>query len=199
MAPSEQPTAPALRELLQDAALAGEWFLDGSRSTVSLKNRSIWGLARVNGVFHQVTGTGTVSPTGEVNGALTVGAASFDTKNTKRDKHLRSPDFFNSDNYPDITFTVDGIRPSGHGVTVTGMLRVRNRARPLTFDGTASVLVDGEVSLDAAVHINRNDFGLTWNLLGTVSVNNTITIHAVFARRRPPAPELAPALGAAGA
>ncbi len=43
---------------------------------------------------------------------ITVAAASIDTKNAKRDKHLRSGDFFDSDNYPDITFTVDGIRPS---------------------------------------------------------------------------------------
>jgi polyisoprenoid-binding protein YceI len=86
----------------------------------------MWGLARVKGVFGQITGNGTVSPTGEVSGAMTVAAASIDTKNTKRDTHLRSADFFDSDNYPDITFTVAGIRPSGQGVTVTGTLGVRD-------------------------------------------------------------------------
>jgi polyisoprenoid-binding protein YceI len=39
---------------------------------------------------------------------------------------------------------------------------------------------DGEVGLDAELHVNRADFGLTWNLLGTVSMDNTLTIHAVF-------------------
>src|SRR5262245_26004581 len=121
MAPSEQITAPALQELLKDAVLAGEWILDPSRSTVSLKSR-VLGLAPANGVFRQVTGKGTVSPTGEVSGAVTVVAASVHTKNTRRDTHLRSADFFDSDNYPDITFTVEGIRPSGQGVTVTGNL-----------------------------------------------------------------------------
>ena len=82
MAPSEQLTALALQELLKDAALAGEWILDPSRSTVSLKSRSMWGLARVNGVFRQVTGNG------EVSGAITMAAASIDTKNTRRDTHL---------------------------------------------------------------------------------------------------------------
>lgn len=183
MAPSEQLTAPAIRELLKDAALAGEWILDPSRSTVSLKNRSMKGLARVNGVFRQVTGTGTVSPTGEVSGAITVVAASIDTTNARRDTHLRSADFFDSDNYPDITFTTDGIRPSAHGVTVTGTLSVRDRARPLTFDGTAAVHGDGEVWLDAEVHINRADFGLTWNLMGMTSMDNTLTVHAVFTKR----------------
>jgi polyisoprenoid-binding protein YceI len=139
MAPSEQLTALVLQELLKDAALAGEWILDPSRSTVSLKSRSMWGLARVNGVFRQVTGNGTVSPAGEVSGAITMATASIDTKNTRRDTYLRSAGFFDSDNCPHITFTADGIRPSGQGVTVTGTLSVRDRARPLTFDGTTAV------------------------------------------------------------
>jgi polyisoprenoid-binding protein YceI len=132
-------TAPALQELLKEAGLAGEWILDPSRSTVSLKSRHVWGLARVNGVFRQVTGNATVSPTGEVSGAITMAAASIDTMNTRRDTYLRSGGFFDGDNCPHITFTADGIRPSGQGVTVTGALRVRDRARPLTFDGAAAV------------------------------------------------------------
>jgi polyisoprenoid-binding protein YceI len=183
MAPSEQATAPALQQLLNDAALAGEWILDSSRSTVSLKNRSMGGLVRVRGVFRQVTGNGTVSPDGQVSGALTVAAASIDTKNARRDTHLRSADFFDSDNYPVITFTVDGIRPSGRGVTVTGALGVRDRRQPLSFDAAAAARGDGEIWLDAAVSINRADLGLTWNLLGLVSVNNTLIVHAVFTKR----------------
>jgi polyisoprenoid-binding protein YceI len=183
MAPSQQITAPVLQELLKDAVLAGEWVLDPSRSTVSLKSRSMAGLVPVNGVFRQVTGNGTVSPAGEVRGALTVTAASIDTKNTRRDMHLRSADFFDSDYHPDITFTVAGIRPSARGVTMTGTLSVRDRTRPLTFDGTATVRGDGEVCLDAEVHINRADFGLTWNRMGMVSMNSTVTIHALFTKR----------------
>lgn len=183
MEPPEQMTAPDLQELLNEAALAGEWILDPSQSSVSLKSRSIWGLVPVNGVFRQVTGKGTVTPTGEVSGAITVKAASIDTKNSRRDRHLRSADFFDSDNHPDITFTVDGISPSGQGVTVTGTLRAGDRARPMTFDGTAALKGDGEVGLDAEVHINRADFGLTWNKLGMVSMANTLTIHAVFTRQ----------------
>ena len=110
-------------------------------------------------------------------------ATSIDTKNTRRDTHLRSADFFDSGNHPDITFTADGIRPSGQGVAVTGALTVRGRTRPLSFDASVSVHGDGEIWLDAEVRINRADFGLTWNQLGMVAVNNTLTVHAVFARR----------------
>jgi polyisoprenoid-binding protein YceI len=182
-APSGQMTAPALQALLKDGALAGQWVLDPRTSTIRLKSK-VMGLAAVNGVFRQISGNGTVSPDGEVSGTVTVAAASIDTNNTRRDTHLRSTDFFDSGNYPDITFTADGIRPSGQGVAVTGALTVRGRTRPLSFDAAASARGDGdEIWLDAQVHINRADFGLTWNLMGMASMNNTLTIHAVFTRR----------------
>jgi len=66
---------------------------------------------------------------------------------------------------------------------VTGALTVRDRTRTLSFAAAASAQGDGEIWLDAEVHVNRADFGLTWNQLGMTSMNNTLTIHAVFARR----------------
>jgi polyisoprenoid-binding protein YceI len=120
---------------------------------------------------------------GEVSGTITVAAASIDTKNAKRDKHLRSSDFFQADAFPHITFSVDRLQPSGEGVTVTGQLSVRGRTRPLTFPATVSAASSGEVRLDAEIQVNRADFGLTWNQLGMTSMQNTITVHAVFGKR----------------
>jgi polyisoprenoid-binding protein YceI len=182
-APSGQKTAPELQALLTDGTLAGAWALDPAQSSVRLKSRSMWGLEPVNGVFGELSGNGTVTPDGEVSGTITVVAASIDTKNTRRDTHLRSADFFDSGSHPDIIFAADGIRPSGQGVTVTGALTVRDRTRPLSFAATASVRRDGEIWLDAELHINRADFGLTWNRLGMTSMHNALTIHAVFTRR----------------
>jgi polyisoprenoid-binding protein YceI len=182
-APSGQMTAPALQAVLTDGALAGEWVLNPGTSSIRLKSRTMGGLVRVNGVFCEVSGHGTVLPSGEVSGTLTVAAASIDTKNTRRDTHLRSADFFDSANYPDITFTTEVIRPAGRGIAVTGALTVRGRTRPLTFAAATSVHGDGEVWLDAEVHINRADFGLTWNLMGMASMHNTLIIHATFTRR----------------
>ena len=182
MAPSGQMNAPELQALLKDAALTGSWTLDASKSTVGLRSKSMWGMVPVKGVFRQVSGQGNVSPAGEVSGTVTVSAASIDTKNKKRDTHLRSADFFDSGSNPDITFTAAGIRPSGQGVAVAGALTVRGRTRPLSFDAAASVHGDGEIWIDAEVVINRADFGLTWNQLGMVSMNSTLTVHAVFTR-----------------
>jgi polyisoprenoid-binding protein YceI len=179
---TEQTTGPDLETLLQEHVLAGEWVLDPRSSSITLKNKSMWGLVSVSGRFREVSGYGIVSAAGEVSGTIAVAAASIDTKNDRRDKHLRSADFFDADNNPDITFTADGIRPSGRGVAVTGLLTVRGRTRPLTFDAAATVQEGGEIRLDAEVHVNQADFGLTWNLLGTVGKTNALTIHAVFAR-----------------
>ena len=182
-ATSGQMTAPPVQALLANGSLAGEWVLDPGKSSIRLKSRSMWGLAPVNGVFRELSGNGTVSPDGEVSGTITVAAASIDTRNTKRDTHLRSADFFDSANNPDITFTADGIRPAGQGVAVTGALTVRDRTRPLSFDAAASVNGDGEIWVDAEIHVNRADFGLTWNQMGMTSMKNTLTIHAAFTRR----------------
>jgi polyisoprenoid-binding protein YceI len=182
MASSGQLTSSALRTLLQDGKLAGSWALDAARSEVRLKSRSVWGLTPVKGVFRQVTGNGTVSAAGDVTGTITVAARSVDTKNKKRDEHLRSADFFDVANHPDITFTLDGIRPDNGGVRVTGSLTVRGRTRPVSFGAKVSS-ADGEVTLDGQVQVNRADFGLTWNQMGTASMHNTITVHAVFTRQ----------------
>ena len=182
-APSGHMTAPAVQAVLTDGALVGDWVLDQRKSSIRLKNKSMWGLVRVNGVFREVSGNGTVSPDGQVSGTVTVAAASIDTKNARRDTHLRSADFFDSGNNPDITFTANGIRPSVQGVAVTGVLTVRGRTRPLSFEAAASVQGDVEIWLDAEVPINRADFGLTWNLLGLISMDNTLTIHVVFTRQ----------------
>src|SRR5215468_1143749 len=178
MTPSGQLTAPALQAVLADATLAGDWTLDGAKSTIGLRSSSIWGLVPVKGAFGQVTGHGTVSPDGEARGTITVAAGSIETKNATRDKHLRSGDFFATDTFPHITFSVDRLQPSSEGVAVTGQLTVRDRTRSVTFPATVAVADSGEVRLDAEVHINRADFGLVWNQMGMASMKNTLTIHA---------------------
>jgi len=112
-----------------------------------------------------------------------VAAGSIDTKNKKRDEHLRSADFFDADNHPGITVSVDGITLSGTGAQVTGTLAVRDRTRPVSFDAKVSAVDAAEVWLDAEVQVNRADFGLTWNQMGMASMDNTITVHAVLTRQ----------------
>jgi polyisoprenoid-binding protein YceI len=183
MTESGQTTRPGPQELLRDGTLAGSWTLDPARSEIGLKSKSMWGLVPVKGVFREVTGSGTVSATGDVAGTVTVSAASVDTKMKKRDDHLRSADFFDVANTPDITFTAEQVTPSGENVTVTGTLTVAGRTRPASFTARVSVPEAGHVDLDGELQVNRSDFGLTWNQLGASSMHNTITVHAVFTRQ----------------
>jgi polyisoprenoid-binding protein YceI len=175
--------APAvLRAQLENGSLAGNWALDPARSTATLRSKSMWGLVPVKGAFGSIEGDGTVTPAGEVTGRIALATEALDTKNKKRDIHLRSADFFLTEKFPAITFTLDKLVPADDGVTVSGVLTVRDQSRPISFPATVAQAADGEVVLDATVHVDRSEFGLTWNQMGASSMKNTVTIHAVFTR-----------------
>jgi polyisoprenoid-binding protein YceI len=182
MAPSEQLTAPMLQEQLQDGKLAGSWTLDATRSQVRLTTRHTWKLLPLHGIFREVSGNGTVTAAGNASGVITVGAGSIDTRNPRRDNHLRSADFFDVANHPDFTYAADSVSLADGGARITGRLTVRGRTLPAPFDARVCI-TDGEVWLDGQLQVNRADFGLTWNFLGIASVHNTIGVHAVFTRR----------------
>jgi polyisoprenoid-binding protein YceI len=171
-----------LRAQLENGSLAGNWALDQARSTATLRSRSIWGLVPVKGVFGRIEGEGTVSPAGEVTGRIALATDALDTKNKKRDAHLRSGDFFLAEKYPAITFTLDKLVPADEGVTVSGTLTVRETSRPISFPATVALTGDGEVALDATVEVDRSEFGVTFNQMGMMSLKNTVTLHTVFTK-----------------
>jgi polyisoprenoid-binding protein YceI len=180
---SPEPLAETdLQALLRDGELAGSWTLDLARSEVRLTTRHTWGLLPLHGSFGQVTGSGTVTAAGDVSGVLAVTGESINTKNPTRDKHLRSPAFFDIGNHPEITFTVDSAAPASGGVRFAGQLTVAGRGRPATVDAKVSRAGD-EVTLDGEIHVDRREFGLTWNFIGIAGNHSTIAVHAVFTRQ----------------
>jgi polyisoprenoid-binding protein YceI len=182
MVMSVRMTEQRLQARLADGSLTGMWRLDPARSSAGLRSKSMWGLVTVKGVFTDVTGEGVLSDDGGISGHLTVASASLNTRNSKRDVHLRSADFLHVEAHPHVVFTVERITPAGDQATVAGTLRIRDRTRPITFPATITASGDDELSIEAAVQIDRSDFGLTWNQLGMSSMNNTITVNAVFVR-----------------
>jgi polyisoprenoid-binding protein YceI len=168
--------------LLADGKLAGAWTLDGAKSSVGLRTKSVWGLVKVNGVFGQVTGAAVISAAGEATGTITVAAASIDTGVKKRDDHLRSADFFDAAKYPDITFSATSVTLSGENAAVAGTLTVRDQTRPVTVSGAVSANGTDEISLNAELPVNRSQYGMSFNQLGMMSLDNIITIHAVFTK-----------------
>jgi polyisoprenoid-binding protein YceI len=177
-----QQAAASLRAQLDNGSLAGTWTLDPARSTATLRSKSMWGLAPVKGAFGSIEGTGVVSPAGEVTGRIALATESLDTKNKKRDTHLRSADFFLSEKYPQITFIAEKFALTGEGATVSGTLTVRDTGRPISVPATISPTGDSDIALDAVLEVDRSEFGLTWNQMGMASMKNTVTIHAVFTK-----------------
>ena len=174
--------ASETQALLADGKLAGAWTLDGAKSSVGLRTKSVWGLVKVNGTFGQVTGAAVISAAGEATGTITVAAASIDTGVKKRDDHLRSADFFDAAKYPDITFSATSVTLSGENAAVAGTLTVRDQTRPVTVSGAVSANGTDEISLDAELPVNRSQYGMSFNQLGMMSMDNILTIHAVFTK-----------------
>jgi polyisoprenoid-binding protein YceI len=178
---TQATTATQLKTQLSDGTLAGDWTLDPARSTVRLASKSVWGLLKIKGAFTGVTGQGTVTADGQATGVLTVAAASVDTGMAKRDIHLRSADLLDVEAYPEITFRATQVTLDD-GVTVSGTLTVHGTAKPVTVAADVAAQGADEVTVDASVPVNRADYGMTWNQLGMASMDNTLTIHAVFTR-----------------
>jgi polyisoprenoid-binding protein YceI len=167
---------------LADGSMAGRWTLDPARSSVALRSKSMWGLMPVKGTFGEISGAAEITAAGQASGTITVRTASIDTKVDSRDKHLRSADFFDSENYPEITFTAAEVTLDGAGASVTGSLEVRGQTRPLTFPASLSLPDADTLELGAQVRIDRSDYGLTWKGPLGASMHNTMTIRVVFTR-----------------
>ena len=165
---------------------AGSWQLDPARSVIAIQHKTMWGLVNVRGTCTEVSGQGEVLADGSAGGSLTIGAASVDTGNARRDTHLRSADFFDADRNPSIVFTALRITPGADGTAeVNGDLTARGLTRPLTFSARVTEDTTGAVTLAAEVIIDRGRYAMTWNKLGMITGQATIAVTACFTREQP--------------
>jgi polyisoprenoid-binding protein YceI len=126
----------------------------------------------VRGKFGVVDGTLDLdleNPTAS-SGSFTVGAASLNTGVEQRDGHLRSADFFDAEKYPEISFVSTKVQATGGSdYLVTGDLTIRDITRPITFEvdylgSYKSMAGVDRAGFHATGKINREEFGLTWNV-----------------------------------
>ncbi|MFJ9815403.1 YceI family protein [Streptomyces sp. NPDC101151] len=165
------------------AVETGLWQLDPTASTVGLRHKTFWGLVTVKGTFAAVTGQGEVRPDGSATGTVTLDVASLDTKNAKRDTHIRSADLLDADHHPEITFAVHGAdRLDGESVRVTGQLTVRGISRPLNLTARLASATAEALTLEAEFAVDRDQFGVTWNQLGMMRGLTTVTAGLRFTR-----------------
>jgi polyisoprenoid-binding protein YceI len=173
--PSKQSTAPP-SELLASGSATGTWTLDAEHSQISFAVKHFWGAITVRGSFEVARGEATVNADGTVTGQLSLDAASLNTKNKKRDEHLRSNDFFNVDTHPEALVTVTSAVPAGADtLAFRGSLAAAGHTRPIEFTAHVEDASPQAVTLRTEVAIDRTEFHMTWSPLGIASRTATAT------------------------
>lgn len=164
---------------------SGHYGIDASHSHVGFSVRHVM-VSRTKGRFADVRGEVVIGEDPlESSVEVEIDAASIDTRDEKRDEHLRSADFLDAGQHPVLTYRSSRVVPAGRGRwVVEGELTVRGvtRSVPLevTFEGGAQDPWGGQrIGFTAAAELDREDFGLTWNQAletGGVLVGKTVRI-----------------------
>ena len=148
----------------------GVYEIDPAHTAVEFVGRHLM-ITKVRGRFSDVRGRITIAEEPEDSHVeVEIGAASVSTGNDDRDTHLKSGDFFDVEHYPTIAFRSNAVRARPDNTwEVDGDLTVHGVTRPVAlqvdFDGGgASPFGDQRIGFSAATDVNREDFGLTWNV-----------------------------------
>lgn len=146
--------------------------IDTQHSSAQFKVRHMM-IANVKGEFDKVSGTVDFdsSNPGASSIEATIDVASISTRETDRDNHLKSPDFFDVAKFPAITFKSTKVTPAGNGeYKIAGNLTIRGVTRPVTLDveSVSDELKDPwgfmRRGATAMTKINRKDFGMEFNI-----------------------------------
>ncbi len=147
-----------------------KWKLDGVHSSIDFSVRHMM-IAKVKGTFLTFDAEIVADPedltTAEIE--FTVDLSSIDTRNDDRDAHLRSADFFDVENHPNMTFKATKIVKTGDNeYDVTGDLTIRGVTKPETFKvvyegGGKDPWGNERVGFSATGKVKRTDYGLVWN------------------------------------
>jgi len=151
------------------ADIAGDYTLDPAHSRLGFSARHAM-VATVRGQFTDFTGTAHVDTANPSDSKVEVSivANSIDTGQQQRDDHLRSGDFFESEEFPNITFTSTEVTRDGDDWTITGDLTVKGVTKPISvpFEFTGSAqdpFGNTRIGFEGATTLLRKDWGLTWN------------------------------------
>ncbi len=163
---------------------AGTWQIDPGHAEVGFVGRH-FGLTKVRGRFTGVDGAVVVAddPTGS-SVQVTIDMRSVSSGDQSRDDHLRSADFFDVDHHPTATYRSSAVHVDGTSGTIDGDLIIKGITRPVRLQmdylGHATDPWGNERAVfSASSKINREDWGLTWNMLleaGGLLVSKEITL-----------------------
>jgi polyisoprenoid-binding protein YceI len=173
--------------------------IDTAHSAAQFSVRHLM-ISNVKGEFTKVTGTVVYDPANPAASMVeaTIDANTINTREPKRDAHLRSPDFFDTAKFPTLTFKSKQVWKSGNTLQVKGDLTLHGVTREVVLgvEGPTHEQKDPwgnlRIGANASTKINRKDFGLTWNQMletGGVMVGDdvAITIDLEAVKRKPAA------------
>jgi len=153
-------------------ASADTYTIDRSHSSVGFAVTHL-GLGKVKGEFRDFAGTIDYVP-GDISKSrveATIMVPSIDTRDSARDVHLRSGDFFAADSFPTMTFKSTKVTEKSKGkLEIVGDLTLRGVTRPVTLDAELVGAMNDpwgnkRVSFSARTKIDRMDYGVKWNKL----------------------------------
>ncbi len=179
--------APAL------ALAADSYKIEGSHTQSAFAVKHLM-ISTVRGEFGKTEGTVVIDPADVTRSTVeaTIDVASVDTRDAKRDEHLRNADFFDVAKFPKITFKSTKVEKAGEGtLKVTGDLTMKGVTKPvvLTVSGPTDEIKDpwGNTrrGLSASTKINRKDFGVSYGPNAAVSDEVAITIDAELLKDAP--------------
>ncbi len=165
---------------------AAPWQIDTAHTDVEFAVRHLM-ISNVRGRFGNVTGTLSIpdGKPGPLALDVSIPIATIDTREAKRDAHLRSADFFDAEKFPAMTFSGKKVvGDTNEAFQLTGELTIRGVSRPVTLDVTIEGRTNDpwgneRLGYSASGKINRSDFGLVWNQLletGGVAVGEQVKI-----------------------
>jgi polyisoprenoid-binding protein YceI len=167
---------------------AANYAIDMTHSQIQFSVKHL-GISTVTGKFSTFEGVLEFDPEAMGNGRVEVviDAASIDTAVEKRDEHLRSADFFNVAEHPELRFESTSVETTEEGLIVRGDLTISGVTRPVALEAVFSGRAvdpwgNSRVGFEASTTINRKDFGLTWNKIlesGGLLVSEEVKISLV--------------------
>src|SRR4051812_18759447 len=151
-------------------SLTGDYTIDATHSRVGFAARHAM-VTKVRGQFNEFEGTAHLDFADPTNATaeLTIKTQSIDTRNAQRDGHLRTNDFFDAQNYPEITFRSTSVeKVSEEQYRLVGDLTIKGTTKPVAIDfefsGTAvDPFGNVRVGFEGSTTINRRDWNVEWN------------------------------------
>jgi polyisoprenoid-binding protein YceI len=146
------------------------WNIDSSHSAAHFTVRHLM-ITNVRGEFGALSGSVELDLAAPEQGSVSasIDASTINTRDEKRDAHLRSADFFDVEQHPTMSFQSTAITRAGDGLALTGDLTIRGTTRSVTFQVEGPTAPEKDpwgntrIGATATATIDRRDYGLTWN------------------------------------